>query len=43
MVNILYAGQTIPISNAVDTEQLSAVILETYAKGGSLMDYSGQI
>lgn len=33
MANILYSGQTLPISKDVDTEELMAVILDTSAKG----------
>ncbi|NVM96093.1 hypothetical protein [Arthrobacter wenxiniae] len=34
MVNILYAGQTIPLPKGVSVEELADLLLDTYAKGG---------
>lgn len=33
MASIIYSGQTLPLSEGVDIDELAAVILDTYAQG----------
>lgn len=33
MASILYSGQTLPLPDSVNVDELAAVILDTYAKG----------
>lgn len=34
MANLLYAGQTIPLQETVNVEELADLLLDAYAKGG---------
>jgi hypothetical protein len=34
MANLLYAGQTIPLQEIVNVEELADILLDAYAKGG---------
>jgi hypothetical protein len=34
MANLLYAGQTIPLQDIVNVEELADILLDAYGKGG---------